>query len=55
MVLYNVGRGRCRGLRASRPRLARVRIQGIPREGAHYIVEVDASYEHLGCALLQQQ
>lgn len=27
----------------------------IPREGAHYIVEVDASYEQLGCALLQQQ
>lgn len=30
-------------------------ISPIPREGSHDIVEVDASYDQMGCALLQQQ
>lgn len=38
-----------RGLLLSPPVLA------IPRIGGHYIVDVDASYEQLGCCLLQQQ
>lgn len=29
-------------------------ILAIPGEGAHYTVEVDASYDQLKCALLQQ-
>lgn len=30
-------------------------VLAIPRPGAHYIVDVDASYDQLGCCLLQQQ
>ena len=30
-------------------------ILAIPRLGGHYIVDVDASYEQLGCSLMQQQ
>lgn len=30
-------------------------ILAIPKEGGHIIVEVDASYDQLSCALLQQQ
>lgn len=38
-----------------RDRLLSPPILAIPREGGHYIVDVDASYEQLGCSLLQQQ
>ena len=30
-------------------------ILAIPRLGGHYILDVDASYDQLGCVLLQQQ
>jgi len=30
-------------------------VLAIPRPGAHYIIDVDASYDQLGCCLLQKQ
>lgn len=30
-------------------------VLAIPKSGGHYIIDVDASYDQLGCCLLQQQ
>jgi len=38
-----------------RGRLLASRIHALPRREGHYIVDVDASYEQLGCCLQQQQ
>jgi len=38
-----------------RGRLLAAPILPLPRRGGHYIVDVDASYEQLGCCLQQQQ
>ena len=38
-----------------RERLVAAPILALPRRDGHYIVDVDASYEQLGCCLQQQQ